>query len=211
MRSMMLLLTLVSVTMLGCSLDASDYLERGSDNIDQGEYDKAIVNNDIAIEKMESSLAGAYLNRAIAYGAKGEHERSLSDFSKSIELDPNQEKIYYNRGTQYAAKDDYDRALADFDMAIELAPDYTMAYINRGITHHIKGHYNKAFADLNKAIQLNPRDGQLYFTRGVVYEHQGEIHLALDDYKRALELDYDDAKDDHERVSAIVEILEWGK
>ena len=50
-------------------------------------------------------------------------ERSIKDYDKAIELDPNDAAAYYNRGHSYSDLGQYQRAIEDFDKAIELDPN----------------------------------------------------------------------------------------
>jgi hypothetical protein len=96
----------------------------------------------------------AYVGRAIAYRAKGELDRSISDYDQAISLDPKYVHAYNNRGTVYRQKGELDRAIADFDQAIRLDPTYTAAYTNRGRTFEQKGDSERARADFNAALAV---------------------------------------------------------
>ena len=48
--------------------------------------------------------------------------RSLAEYSKALERNPEDPQIYFNRGTTYVFDDQAGYALADFDKAIELDP-----------------------------------------------------------------------------------------
>ena len=58
-------------------------------------------------------------------------ERSIEDYDKAIELDPNDAEAYNNRGNSYSDLGQYQRAIEDYDKAIELDPDYAEARIHR--------------------------------------------------------------------------------
>ena len=62
----------------------------------------------------------------------------LADYTKAIELNPNNAEVYYNRGGVYRGKGDYDCALADYTKAIELNPNDAEIYNNRGIVERIR-------------------------------------------------------------------------
>src|SRR6185312_14936787 len=75
----------------------------------------------------DEQLALAFNNRANAYGAIGQRDRAIADYSRAIALDPNYANAYHNRGTTYLEIERYDLALTDFDHAIQLAPDMVPA------------------------------------------------------------------------------------
>ncbi len=65
----------------------------------------------------------AYMNRGVAYGGKGEHDRAIADYDQAIRLNPQNVIAYSTRGLAYNNKGDYDRAIVDFDQAVRLAPE----------------------------------------------------------------------------------------
>jgi tetratricopeptide (TPR) repeat protein len=113
--------------------------------------------------------ANAYYNRGLAYDTKGDHDRAVADYDKSIELNPKDADRYFARGAAYDDEGDYDRAIADFDTAIGLKPDYADAYYSRGRAYRQKGNYDRAIADYDKDIELNPTDVDGYRGRGLAY------------------------------------------
>jgi tetratricopeptide (TPR) repeat protein len=130
-----------------------------------GKYDEAIRLYNKAIESGELSqtnLAIAYNNRAFAWYAKGDYDRSMSDCNKAIDINPRYTSAYNNRGRAWYAKGDYDRAIADCTKAIEIDPTYALAYNNRGFAWNQKGDYNRAIADHTKALEIDPKYATAY-------------------------------------------------
>jgi tetratricopeptide (TPR) repeat protein len=67
--------------------------------------------------------AKAYLSRADAYAMSGDLERAIADYSKAIELAPDNPTAYDKRGRAYARKGDYNSAMADVMKVGELTKD----------------------------------------------------------------------------------------
>ncbi len=65
-------------------------------------------------------LTVAFNNRGNAYTNKGDYDRAIEDYGRSIALDPNFVRAFNNRGVAYRRKGDFDRALADFNKSIKL-------------------------------------------------------------------------------------------
>ena len=63
------------------------------------------------------NLAIAFHNRAVAYYAKGEHDRAIQDYDQAIQLNPTLVDAFNNRGLAYYAKGQHDRAIQDYDQA----------------------------------------------------------------------------------------------
>jgi Flp pilus assembly protein TadD len=68
------------------------------------------------------NLAIAYSNRGGAYIAKGQMNRAIADFNKTIRLNPKSALAYNNRGIAYGIKGQRDRAIADLRRALKLDP-----------------------------------------------------------------------------------------
>ena len=79
---------------------------------------------------------------------------AISDYTKAIELKPNNAAAYYNRGFSKYFLKDYSGAISDFNKAIELNPNYANAYNNRGISKYFINDLNGACEDARKAISL---------------------------------------------------------
>lgn len=86
--------------------------------------------------------------------AQGDLDHALADFTKAVELDPNDATDYFNRGTVYKDKGDLDRALADYNRVIALNPDDGGAYRKRGVVYEAKGDFARAQADYKQADRL---------------------------------------------------------
>jgi len=161
--------------------EAMAYLVRGNINIDLGRYDSR------------------------------KYAEAISDFDKTIKLEPKCAEAYNGRGYARLASipeenwgnpfhvlgfDELaqrDKVYSDFNKAIELDPKYALAYHNRGYAH-IKfggypGGFHGAIPDFTKAIELNPKSPISYASRGYAYKKLGEHMKAISDFTKAIELD----------------------
>jgi tetratricopeptide (TPR) repeat protein len=134
-------------------------------------------------------FAPAYRYRAVAHGNLKQHEKSVQDCSKAIELDPKYVNAWTIRGIAYRGLHQYDKALADLNKAIELDPKYVNAWTIRGNAYRGLHQYDKALADLNKAIELDPKLAPAWNDRGIAYFDLHQHDKALADYSKAIELD----------------------
>src|SRR5579859_6170129 len=75
-----------------------------------------------------NDLAFAFNNRGLAYYAKRDFERAISDFSEATKLDPKFAHGYANRALVHRARQEPERAIADYDQAIRLDPAYAYAF-----------------------------------------------------------------------------------
>ena len=63
-----------------------------------------------------------HFNHGLTYATSEQYEAALEEFSRAIELDPDDAQAYSNRGTAYHQLQQYEGALEDFGRAIELDP-----------------------------------------------------------------------------------------
>ena len=79
---------------------------------------------------------------------------AIADYTKAIEINPNDAAAYRNRGISKARNGDYYGAIADYTKAIEINPNYAYAYYARGVVKYYLGDNNGACQDARKAQDL---------------------------------------------------------
>jgi Tfp pilus assembly protein PilF len=119
------------------------------------------------------------------------HGRTMADYDKLIELDPDNSHAYHERGDFYYQMEEYSKAVADYNKAIQLNPSDALAYFNRAYAYGEIGEYDKAIADYSSAIELNPSDAQAYYNRSLDYQNKGEVPKAVSDLEKCIELSTD--------------------
>jgi tetratricopeptide (TPR) repeat protein len=175
--------------------DTQDYDNCNSMLVAQ-EYDKAIILCDLRLQSenlSDDQRAAAFVNRGLAYFAKGEDDHALADYDRAIQLKPDFDSAYVRRGLAYHDRGQYDRAIADFDQAIRLRPDNVDAYDGRASAAYQDGAYDAALHDLDWLIARRPRDVPTYIKRASTYSKLEDHDRAIADIDRAMELAPDDA------------------
>ena len=128
-----------------------------------------------------------YWNRASDKTKVGNYYGAIADYTKAIELAPNNGSSYNNRGSlKFNNLKDYYGAIADYTKAIEIVSNQgahynnnlalAYAYNNRGTSKYNLKDYYGAIADYTKAIELAPNNGN-----GSSYNNRGAVKLALGD------------------------------
>ena len=138
--------------------------------------------------RLNARAWAAYTNRGNAYNDKGDYDLAIQDYTKAIELTPDDAEAYYNRGNAYALKGACDPAIQDLTKAIRLRPRYAKAYNNRGNVFGRKGALDLAIQDYSNAIEFEPDYAEAYDNRGNAYNDKGDYDLAVRDYDKAIEL-----------------------
>jgi tetratricopeptide (TPR) repeat protein len=122
-----------------------------------------------------------------AVARKDDVDGGISDYSKSIQINPKDIIAYNRRGVAYKIKKEYDRAITDYDKALEINPAYIKALKNRADAYFLKKLYDLAIADYDAALKIFPfEDG--YRDRGLVFYNKGLYDRAIADYDKALEI-----------------------
>ena len=132
-----------------------------------------------------------YINRGIVYQKRGQNDLALSDFSKSIIINPSNSTAYLDRGAIYSDLRKDTAALMDFDLSIKLDPDNSEVYYDKGRVLAKLGKDSLAIINYDKALQLNPHYTLAYMNRGVVNYNRQQVDLALTDYNKAIETNPD--------------------
>ena len=133
--------------------DAHGLLRRGIEAHLKEKIDDAILyyNEVISLDPNVFLAEPAYAYRGDAYVGKGDFDTAIADYSKVIELNPEDVDTYQARGLAYVEKSDFDPAIADFSKAIELNPEDVGAYADRGVAWLHQQEWEKARADLTTA------------------------------------------------------------
>jgi tetratricopeptide (TPR) repeat protein len=96
--------------------------------------------------------------RGNTYMASGEYQQAIDDFTKTIELHPQNINTYHLRGLAYVRLEKYQQAIDDFTKTIELNSKEANAYYWRGFAYEKLGKYQQAIDD--------------YYQSGILYLKQ---------------------------------------
>ena len=105
----------------------------------------------------DERMVEALRSRGSFYKSLGKSELAIADFSRAIELKPEQSSYYRDRGDYYREQDKYKLALADLNKAIELLTDDgdLEAYISRAALFVNMEQFDKAITDYEKYVELS--------------------------------------------------------
>jgi tetratricopeptide (TPR) repeat protein len=142
-----------------------------------------------AIE-LDPEYQGAYAERGwLYYHQFGDLDAALSDFTRSIELKPEEAWIYDERALVNKDLGNTLAALADWANCLAFDPDFHSCYGNRANYAREQGDSERAFEDINNAIALEPNIAGYYDLRGDLNREAGADHEAIADYSKSIELD----------------------
>ncbi|GAB4205116.1 MAG: hypothetical protein OHK0022_30920 [Roseiflexaceae bacterium] len=130
-------------------------------------------------------------DRAIARAKLGDAEGALADYTRALELSPEQDQphILYNRSKVHRDASNLAAALADLDAALALRPELVDALITRAGVHEQLGDTERALADLGAALALDPNNTLTLNNRAYLCLRHGRFEQALADLRAALALE----------------------
>ena len=99
-------------------------------------------------------LARQYFNQGVEKYQAGNYQGAIDDWSKAIEINPQNATSYYNRGYAKYKLQEYQGAILDYTKAIEINPQYANAYLNRGVARELVNDLYGACRDWRKAADF---------------------------------------------------------
>ena len=104
----------------------------------------------------------AYLSRGLSYYYKGQYNKAITDYNKSIEIDPTLSNSYNNRAIVYTKLKDYNRAIKRLESSItELEKKHSKnnmeigeTYFTLGSMHQIQGNSKQAKVAFQQALSI---------------------------------------------------------
>ena len=97
--------------------------DRGLAHLRGGRYAQAQADFDETLGTSAAALA----NRGVARARQGDLDGAIEDYTRALELAPEDAEILFNRGNAWVAKGEYQRAVADFMRAVEADPGRAQA------------------------------------------------------------------------------------
>ena len=140
------------------------------------------------IDKFNNSNNDDFSKSGIEKSKLGDFKGAIFDFTKAIELYPEDNLNYYNRGYSKIQINDYYGAITDFTNAIILNPMSNDAYNNRGVAKNKLKDFTGAMQDFTKAIEINEKDFQAFYNRAVSKVNLEKYQEAIIDISKSIEI-----------------------
>lgn len=158
------------------------------------DYDAALALPNIPTKAKAETL----INRGAAHGALNNFEKTITDITEGLALDPLNKNGYFNRSIAYYTLRQYDKSLADYDKYLEFDPINANIWYESGMIQRAMGKNEDSLRRLNKAIQYNPNLAIAYLERARANAQSGNKAAAQQDYQKAqnmgIKLDEMDAR-----------------
>lgn len=145
-------------------------------------------------ELFTGSEEKVYILAAKDYFKDYKNKQAIAEFTKAIDINPNNAVSRSGRAESLARIGKYERALEDITAAIILDSTLIQNYRIKGQILHGLQEYTESIAVLSHYIEHNPTDPKGYFERAYSY-HKGTYRTgseynrkAIEDFHKAIEL-----------------------
>ena len=139
-------------------------------------------------QKVNAKSADKYFDIAYEMGNTGDYKGAIKNYTKVIELEPDNYVAYMNRGWSKSNLGDDYAAISDYNKSIEINSNYALAYGNRGWSKHAIKDYKGAISDYDNAIKIDPKYFEAYVNRGNIKYDMGDKRAACKDFKKSISL-----------------------
>jgi tetratricopeptide (TPR) repeat protein len=130
-----------------------------------------------------------YYNQGTKLMKRGEYVKSISKFTKTIEMKKSPRDAYHQRGIAYEKIGSLRKALNDFESAIEIDDQYHKAFASRAMTYLRMRKYRKARKDARKALELKPGYSSAYYVLGAIEKRKGNKTKAIEYLSKSIKND----------------------
>ena len=150
-----------------------------------------------------------YAMKAARAMRKGDDDAVIENYTRAIELSPEDLDYYHGRGDAYWHKKELGLAAADFTKAISLDPDDFYAHMRRGQIYGERGYLTQAIRDFDWMLTVMDLP-KAYFWRARCYAEEKDYGRALADLDEALryEPNCEDYQQLHEQCVHEMEAVE---
>jgi tetratricopeptide (TPR) repeat protein len=128
-----------------------------------------------------------WVSKAYQLHMKGEVEKAIGLYTKSIEIFPTAEAFTF-RGWAHSFEKDYAAAIEDCHRAIDIDPEFGNPYNDIGAYYVEQDEPDDAIPWLRMALKAKRYESYCFphFNLGRVFEAKGQLEKALEHYRLAL-------------------------
>lgn len=162
-------------------------VEEGVEACRNNDFEKGVSYFDEALLKEPDHIEALY-NRARALSRLGKLKKSLADFRRLTELQPENASFIGDYAVSLHLNEKNDEAAAQFELALKLDSNNPYRYSSRAFFKDRIGDLKGAIEDYEKAIALDPEDAIALNNKGLVEEKLGYTDKAQQSFKQSNDL-----------------------
>ena len=140
---------------------------------------------------LDSTDPVTYQKRGHVHFLRRNFVSAISDFTRSLELSPNQPEVALTRGQAYLKADQPQQAIEDFERVLQQNISNSRAFSGRAAALAVQGKHEYALIWLTKAFHRFKRARdicELVFARGKIFVLMGRSAPAIDDFSTVAKL-----------------------
>jgi tetratricopeptide (TPR) repeat protein len=118
----------------------------------------------------------------------GWYERAAQDFSRAIELAPNNSEAWKRLAGAYSNMNRPEDAIATYQKAIQAQPDYYAPYFDLGLFYYLRGDCQQAEPLFRRAVEIAPGFSRAHMDLGLALRELGRYQEAEQSLLTALRL-----------------------
>ncbi len=134
-------------------------------------------------------FAQAYVQRARALRAQGQHRAALVDFELATGLVPDDAQTLTEQAQEHLALDERADAFDCYQLAVAHAPDCAAALLGLARMLRESGDAPAALAKILNAARASPQNAEIQFESALLHSRCGDLPGAIAAYERGLELE----------------------
>ena len=152
----------------------------------------SLFSNVLKYEKNSPFIHFTYNNLGMAYYDKGNFEKAVEYYKRSIQSEPGYFEPYNNLAVTYVTIKRPVAAISFFKKAIRLKKNYTPAYYNLGHVYDIIGFRARAMEFTKEALKIDSRCYKAYCNLGYIYSEKGDQARAMESFRKAVSIREED-------------------
>lgn len=149
------------------------------------QYYKKAEDDFLKVVKIENNNSKAYYGLGLCYYYMKEYEKSLENYSKSLEIKQSADTKFAISNV-YIKMKKYRQAITNLNELIIKEPNYVDAYNNRGVCYLELKEFKLSIKDFSSALKINPNQQNSLYNRGYAYFLNGELDKAINDLKNSI-------------------------
>lgn len=151
-----------------------------------GEYDKAITESQIALDKSDNKNQFAHNIMGLALCKKGNEAEGRKYYDKAIGLDSKFADPYINISTIYNHAGNHLKEIEVLEKALKIDKKAMTAYKNLGVAYKELGRWQEAIRIWEKGAAADPKDGSFDYNIGLEYGQHGDIPKGIKAMQKAV-------------------------
>lgn len=177
---------------------AEEFVTRGNQRLESGEYKEALADFDQALQ-LQSNSSAALSGKNVAQGrlflGENKPKEALAAFEKAIAIQPDNPRGWEGKGDIFLNASKFNDALAAYNKATQVDPNYALGWVSRGLALSRLEKYSEAIVAYDKAIAIDDTNSFTWYQKGVALASLEKYQDAVQSYDKAIEINpnYQDA------------------